>query len=104
MARLIPKGCIVHSVSLTNGDAEIRYRCADDRGQKEYRSPDGSISNYPSRRVRVRTIRLGSASITGDASVHAFMHCTKSGTSLLCKPQTAGDFGGYKRRQRRRRR
>ena len=105
MARLIPKGCVVHAINLDRGGAEVRFRCADDRGQKEYRDSDGSISNYPSRRVRgVRTVRLGSASISGNASVHAFMNCARAGTVISCKPQTAGEFGGYSKKRRSRRR
>lgn len=102
MARLIPKGCTVHSLRIESKGVEVRYRCADDHGQKEYRSPDGSISNYPSRFVRgVGTVRLGTASIGGNgATVHAFMHCLKRGRDIECKPVTAGDFGGYHKRRK----
>ena len=97
--RLIPKGCIVHSIALEAKGAEVRYRCADDRGQKEYRSPDGSIGNYPSRFVRgVFGVRLGSASISGfGAKVHAFATCVRNGREIECKPTTAGSFGGHRR-------
>lgn len=92
---LTPKGCTVHAIELKkSGRAEVRYRCKDDRGQKEYRKTNRkgvvvSTSNYPSKELRgIRTVRLpGGITVSGTANIHGFAACSREGAEITCHPK-----------------
>ena len=83
MKRIIPKMCVIHAIKITPKGAEVRFRCPDDHGQKEYRQGN-TVSNYPSKIVRgIRVIELPHG-ISTSGSLHGFMHCKKDGSVLRC--------------------
>lgn len=91
---IVPKGCVVHQINFLSkrGKVEVRFRCAGDLGQREYRMTDRAgnvtISNYPSKVVRgIRNVRLpGGLSIVG-GSVSGFMSCRRAHGEIDCKPR-----------------
>lgn len=113
MARIAPKNCIVTRVELDGkGNAEIGYRCERDgymeTGQHSYTSPSGGTANYPSKRVKARTVAFRGMYVSGPARVDFVMSpasavCHKNGSEIRCKleGETSGSLAGSRRRRRR---
>ncbi len=114
MAKLVvPKGCVVHQINfLPKRKVEVRYRCAGDLGQREYRTTDRAgnvtISNYPSKTIRgVSSIRLPGGLSVVAGGVAGFMRCHRERGEIACAPSSSGGtagLGGLRRRRRQRRR
>jgi hypothetical protein len=117
MARLVPKNCIVSSITLdgtAGGRAEVRYRCVRDgmveTGQYKYPTKHG-YSNYPSKVVKARSVRFRGMTVTGQARVDFVLSpasavCHKDGREIACKlvGDTSGESLSGVRANRRRRR
>lgn len=111
---LVPRGCFVSSIELDGrGRAEVRYRCADDRGQHEYRSRDRAgnetIGNYPHKIVKATSVSFRGVHVHGAARLGfvlspAHAVCSKSGREISCRlvGDTSGSSlqGARKRRRR----
>jgi len=97
MARLAPKGCIVHAIELDGrGRAEVRFRCGGEGGERTYPNKSGGFSNYPSKTVKASSVRFRGMTVTGPARMGFVLSpasavCHKSGREISCKLQ--GDTG-----------
>lgn len=113
MARLAPKGCIVHRIELDGrGNADVGFRCKRDgfveSGQYSYDKGGGTTGNYPSKRVKARSVRFRGMTVSGPAHLGfvlmpASAVCHKRGSEISCKlvGDTSGSLAGRRRKRRR---
>ena len=93
MARLAPKGCIVHAIELDGrGRAEVRFRCGGEGGERTYPNKSGGFSNYPSKTVKADTVGFRGIVVKGQARMGFVLSpasavCHKRGREIHCKLQ-----------------
>ncbi len=113
MARLAPKGCIVHSIKLDGrGNADVGFRCKREgfieSGQYTYPAPGGGQGNYPHKRVKARSVRFRGVTVEGDARLGFVLSpasavCHKRGTEIDCKligDRSSASLAGRQKRRR----
>jgi hypothetical protein len=116
VARLAPKGCIVHRIELDGrGGADVGFRCTRDgfveTGQYTYHKGGGATGNYPSKKVKARSVRFRGVTVSGEASLGFVLSpasavCHKRGTEIDCKligDRSSASLAGRRRSKKRRR-